>query len=133
MRALASIVLGLSLALGGCAGVKSALDAASAITVGVADPVTPEKLYYAEQGMYASFKVLNAYKRACIRTPVLNCRQIIASMQPYTRQLPGALAQVRAFVDSGDQINALNAWGLFKRLWDQFQATAAQNGIKMGA
>jgi hypothetical protein len=126
-----ALVLVMALSLGAC----QTTDIGTAIkvaTVGVANPVSKQDLYTFENGMIIAFAGLNAYKRACLaKAADANCVENIRSMQVYTRQLPGLLRSVRAFVKSGDRVNAATAYQTLLSVYGQFKALATSNGVKV--
>lgn len=121
----------MALGLAGCA-TDQISTAIKAVTVGVTYPVTKSDLYTFENGMIIAFAGLNAYKKACIAEAAdVNCKSNIASMQVYTRQLPPLLAQVRAFIKSGDTINATTAYNTLLAVYGNFKNIAIANGVKV--
>ena len=132
-----AIVAVLSLGLSGCANLGPIVTFA---TTGVGNPVTPDMVYRAEQTMIIAVSGLKAYKNACIaRTIAQTCRGTIQQLQVYTRQLcatfvnrrcaTGALPDLRTFVRSNDQINAVKAYNLVTGLLASFKSTAVNAGV----
>jgi len=126
------LVLPLALTLGGCPSMSETLNAVQLATVGVASPITKQDLNNFENGMIIAFAGLNAYKRVCVKGTIPDsCKDTIRSMQVYTRQLPPLLTQARAFVKSGDQINAQRVYNTLLDLYDRFKTIAATNNVKV--
>lgn len=118
-----------STALGGCAEVRQAT---SALVVGVQNPITKQDLYQVENGMVIAFAGLNAYKRLCVQGTIdSSCKDVIRTLQVYTRQLPSLLANTRAFVRSGDQINARVAYNALIDVYNRFRSIATANDVKV--
>lgn len=134
MRRFLAIAL-VSLALAGCAGgIQKALNVVNAVTVGIDNPVTPERLHYAENVLTGVFIALNTYKQSCIRGLIpRSCRQVIQQMQIYTRKMPPALNAVRRFVDRGDKVNAIQSYNLLMEIVAAFKTVAAANNVPVGA
>jgi type IV pilus biogenesis protein CpaD/CtpE len=125
-------VVALAVALAGCAQVQKVTTAVQAITVGVQNPVTKKDLYAVENGMIIAFAGLNAYKRVCARGVIdPQCKDVIRTLQVYTRQLPSLLANTRTFVKSGDQINAKVAYAALLDVYNRFRSIAAANNVKV--
>lgn len=131
------LVLTLALGVSGCANLPPILNF---VTTGVNNPVTPDMVYRAEQAMIIAVSGLKAYKNACIaKTIDQSCRVTIGRLQVYTRQLcttfvaekcaTGALPDLRQFVRSNDQINAVKAYNLVSGLLDSFKSTAVAAGV----
>lgn len=126
------IVLALALSLGACATVEQVTTAISVATVGVTNPVTKQDLYQIENGMIIAFAGLNAYKRVCVQGVIdASCKDVIRTLQVYTRQLPTLLANARAFVKSGDQISARTAYNALVDVYSRFKSIATANNVKV--
>lgn len=122
----------LALSLAGCATAQQVATVVTAATVGVKNPVTKKALYNFENGMIVAFAGLNAYKQTCQKGLIdQSCRQTIAELQVYTRQLPDDLAKVRVFVKQNDQVNAVVAFDLLQSLFANFKAAAAARNVKV--
>jgi hypothetical protein len=129
----------IGLALSGCAQTRTLVDAVGNaisvvgdVAVGVANPVTTERLYQFENGMIVAFAGLNAYKVACVRGVIpRGCRATIAHLQTYTRQIPAQLRIVRAFVKDNDQVNAVIAYNTLTAMFTEFKAEATANNVKV--
>lgn len=103
-------------------------------TVGIANPITSQMLYDAENGMILAFAGLGAYKRSCIAGAIqASCRSTIQSIQGYTRQVPSLLTSARAFVKNNDQVNAQIAYNTILDLVNKAKAIATANGVQVGA
>lgn len=134
MRRLIPLIIVLSVALGGCAGTKlgDAFGVLTGATVGVNNPVTPERLKFAEDSATVAFAGLNAYKRSCVnRTIPASCRTVIKQLQVYTSKIPNALTRLRAFVRNNDQVNAVDAYNTVIGLINDFKSTAATNNVQV--
>lgn len=126
------LALPLALSLGGCPSMSETLDVVKVATVGVANPVTKQDLYNFENGMIIAFAGLNAYKRVCVQGAIdPSCKDVIRTLQVYTRQLPTLLANTRTFVKSGDQINARVAYSALTDLYSRFKSIATANNVKV--
>lgn len=129
-----ALALALALALGGCAKLQQIESAIQLGQAGVANPVTPERLAAAENGAIVVFAGLNAYKRSCVDLLLpQSCRGVIASIQTYTRQIPGPLAKLRVWVRANDQINAVTAYNTIVGLIADARSIAAANNVNLGA
>ena len=118
MRVLATLVLGLFLA--GCA-----------FTQNYNNPITPDRLYAAENGAIVVFAGLNAYKQSCALNVIpQSCRKVIGRMQVVTRQIPPYLRQLRAFVRNNDQVNAIIAYNEVQKLIASARSMQARNGVQ---
>ena len=113
MRKLLAITL-VTLSLGGCAQLQTAQNLANIATTSIDNPVTQEKMYQIEASLRIATEALLTYRRACIAgTADLRCRENIEAIQPYTRQVPPLVAELRMFYRQDDKINALV---VYKRL-----------------
>ncbi len=127
------LAIALAVSLGGCATIQTLISAASIATASVTNPVTPERLYEVENGMIVAVAALNAYKKSCLAGAAdVNCRANIRAIQAYTRRIPPLLAQARAFVRSGDQVNAVVVYNQILALVANFRSTAAAAGVQIG-
>ena len=129
-----SLVLALSLSLGGCAGLQKVVsNVETAVGIGTAsvvNPVTKERLNQMENVAILVFTGLNSWRQACIDGSIpASCEAQIDSVQVYTRQIPPYLAQLRAFVRSGDQINAITVYNNVTALIATVKARASANGV----
>lgn len=120
------IVMTLALSLGGCATVNL-------LTKSVTNPVTTNDLYQIEAGADAVVQALVAYRRACLAGAAdVNCRANIKAVQPYTREIPPYLVQLRVFVKNNDQLNAANTYNALTALLKQARTTATNLGVNIG-
>jgi len=132
------------LQLGGCAaldsGGTSILKGGTSITAPVAN-VTPRMVNDIENGAQAAVAGLVGYRRLCIaKTIDRSCRDTIATIQTYTRQLcsafdanhqcaAGIIIDLRRFVAQNDQVNAIAAYKLIQQLIAGVQATRTAAGV----
>jgi len=101
------LAITLSLSLAGCATFKNIETAIQLGTASIANPVTKTRLNQMESAVTLVFAGLNAWKKSCQQGLIPpECRQHIAAVQVYTRQVPPYLAQLRQFVRNDDQVNA---------------------------
>lgn len=120
------LAIAFAFSVAGCATVQN-------LTATVTNPVTPQMLYDVENGLVVVFAGLNTYRTSCIRKLIpSSCRDVIATMQPYTRILPPMLVGVRGFVNNNDQVNAITAYNAIVGLVSNMKATAKANGIATG-
>lgn len=136
------LVLTLSLSLSGCAAladfvpklVETAFNLPTNIlTSSIDNPVTPYMLYQIESGLTPAVVGLNVYRRTCWAsvpkgTPA-SCKNTTRTLQKYTRRLPPLLTQAKAFVDSGDQVNAKVVYAEIMKTVTAFRSTANKAGI----
>ncbi len=128
----------LSFSLAGCATpFGQRLEAiGSAISVGtasVANPVTPTRLNQMESAVTLVFAGLNTWRTACVRGTIpVSCKAQITGVQVYTRQIPPYLTQLRVFVKSNDQINAVSAFDSLAGLLTTIKSQAAASGVVIG-
>lgn len=133
MRKLAAILL-VSLSLAGCAQLQAIQGGLSLVTKSVANPVTENELYQIEASLQILMTGLVTYRRACLAGNAdKNCRSNILAIQPYTKEVPVYLTQLRTFVKSGDQINAANTYNLLVALYGNAKDTAVRLGVNVGA
>lgn len=131
-------VLLVSASLGGCAGFTEKFQALSAglslVTKTVTNPVTKNEEAQIELAMNAVIDGLRAYKQACINgTADKNCKDNVAQIQVYTRQIKPLIIQLRTFVDNNDQINASVIYNQLVSLYTNVKSVAANLGVKIGA
>lgn len=130
-KALAS--LSIVLVLGGCAQLQTLQNVAKFATATITNPVTKEMEAQIELGFDAGLQVLLAYRRACIAgTADVNCRRNIEVIQPYTRQAKPLIAQLRQFVDTNDQVNAVVVYNQLVTLYGSLKTSAAAVGMNIG-
>lgn len=129
MKKLLAITL-LSASLAGCGvfsdSAKSVLLGGTSITAGVSNPITPATLYKAEQVATIAVSGLLTYKRLCASGTIpTSCYDTIARIQEYTRKLKPMFVQLRTYVRTNDQINALALYQQVQAIVTQLQAEAA--------
>lgn len=124
----------LALSLAGCATIKNIGTAVQLGTASVANPVTPTRLNEMESALTIVFAGLKAWKSSCQQGLIpANCRQQIAAVQVYTRQIPPYLTQLRAFVKNNDQVNATVVFNNITTLIGTVKSQAAANGVNIGS
>jgi len=124
----------ISLPLSNCAQLQTAFEVANFTTASVANPVTPQMLNNLENGAIIVFAGLNAYRQSCVQKAIpQECRTVIRQMQVYTRQIPPLLAQLRTFVRTNDQVNAVIVYNSVANLVATLRTTATQNNVRVGA
>lgn len=123
------IALTLVTTLAGCATFKNIETAIQLGTASVVNPVTPTQLNQMESAVTLVFAGLNAWKKSCQDLLLeQRCRQQIASVQIYTRQIPPYLTQLRTFVKSNDQVNATVVFNQVIDLINTVKTQAATSG-----
>ena len=133
MRKLAAILL-LSISLSGCAALQNIQEAVSIGTASVANPVTKERLRQIEAATTLVFVGLNTWKQSCVRGLInATCKEQIAAVQVYTRQLPPYLTQLRMFVKNDDQVNAVVVYNNISNLVATVKARAAASNVQLGS
>jgi hypothetical protein len=136
MRAIYSFMVSAALVmpLTNCAQLQTAFEVANFTTASVANPVTPQMLNNLENGAIIVFAGLNAYRQSCVQKAIpQECRTVIRQMQVYTRQIPPLLAQLRTFVRTNDQVNAVIVYNSVANLVATLRTTATQNNVRVGA
>ena len=127
------VALPLLILLGGCSTLQNIGAAISVGTTSIADPVTPTRLNQLESAVTLVFAGLNTWKSSCAQGLIpAGCKVQLASVQVYTRQIPPYLTQLRAFVKSGDQINATSVFNNLMTLVTTIKSTAAGSGVTVG-
>lgn len=127
------LILALGVSLGGCAQLSTITQGISLATKTISNPVTQDELYAIEASIRIAVTGLQAYKEACVRgTADKNCRDNIATVQPYTRQIPSLLVQLRGFVKNNDQINATVVYNQLTSLYVNLKNSALAVGITVG-
>ena len=122
----------LSAPLTHCAQLQTAFEVANFTTASIANPVTPAMLNNLENAAIVVFAGLNAYRQSCVQGAIpASCKTIIRQMQVYTRQIPPALTQLRAFVRNNDQVNAVIVYNSVANLIASLKTTAAQNNVRV--
>jgi hypothetical protein len=119
---------------GGCSTLQNIGAAISIGTTSVADPVTPTRLNQLESTLTVVFAGLSTWRTTCLQGVLPPaCKSQIAAVQVYTRQIPPYLTQLRAFVKSGDQINAVTMFNNIGTLIATVKAQAAAGGAPLGS
>lgn len=127
-------VLALSLALAGCAQLQAITTGVSLATASVSNPVTPTKEGEIELALDSAIQVLKTYKAACIAGGAdVNCKDNIRQIQAYTRQIKPMVVQLRGFVDSNDQVNAVVVYNQLTTLYTNMKAAASSLGVSLGS
>lgn len=127
------LVIPLLLALGGCAGLQNLGATLNIGTASIANPVTKTRLNQMESTLTLVFAGLNAWRTSCAEGLLPDsCEAQIGAVQVYTRQIPPYLAQLRRFVKSGDQINAVSAFNNLTTLVGTIRSQAAASGQTVG-
>lgn len=128
------LALALGLSLSGCAQLSAVTQGISLATKTISNPVTQEELYAIEASIRIAVTGLQAYKDACAAGSAdKNCRANIATIQPYTRQIPPLLVQLRGFVKTNDQINATVVYNQLTSLYVNLKNAALAVGISVGS
>lgn len=126
-----------ALSLGGCASLPSIHAIETAIQLGtatIANPVTKQRLYQMESAVTVVFVGLNTWKDQCrAGTIPVACKDQIAHVQVFTRQIPPYLRQLRAFVKNDDQVNAVLIFNRLTETISAVKAAAAANNQKIGS
>lgn len=124
------LAITLSLALSGCAALKNIQTAIQLGTASIANPVTKDRLNQMEAATTLVFIGLKGWKKSCVDGLIPSvCKDQIASVQVYTRQIPPYLTQLRTFVKTNDQINATVAWNAVLQIIDTVKSQAATSGV----
>lgn len=131
-RLIAAALLTISLA--GCSTLENIGTAMQLGTASIANPVTPTRLNEMESGVTIVFAGLKAWKSSCQQglLPV-GCRDQVAAVQVYTRQIPPYLIQLRAFVKTNDQVNATVVFNSLTTLIGTVKSQAAAGGVNIGS
>lgn len=127
------IGLALIATLGGCT-VQDTETVLQLGTSSISNPVTKDRLNQMESATIVVFAGLNAWKRSCVDLLIpQTCRQQIAGVQVYTRQVPVYLTQLRAFVKQNDQVNAVLVFNNLVALIGTVKTQAAASGQTIGS
>lgn len=119
----------LCLSLGGCASLQAIGTAFQLGTASATNPVTKDRLYEIETTISLVFSGLNAWKKTCVQGLInATCKDQIAAVQVYTRQIPPYLRQLRVFVKTNDQVNASVVFNTLTTLVTTVRTQAAQSG-----
>lgn len=131
MKKFLAIVL-VTLSLGGCAALKNIQTAIQLGTASIANPVTKDRLNQMEAATTLVFIGLKGWKKSCVDGLIpVSCKDQIASVQVYTRQIPPYLTQLRTFVKTNDQVNATVAWNAVIQIIDTVKSQAATSGVQI--
>lgn len=124
----------LALSLGGCSTLQNIGTALSLGTTSIVDPVTPTRLNQMESAVTLVFAGLNTWKASCVQGLIpAGCKAQITAVQVYTRQIPPYLTQLRSFVKSGDQVNAVSVFNNLGALITTIKSSAAAGGAPIGS
>lgn len=133
MRKYLAVVM-VTLTLGGCAQLQTAQNLMNIATASIDNPVTAEKMYQIEASLRIAVEALLTYRRACLAGSAdLRCRENIEAIQPYTRQVPPLLAELRLFYRNDDKVNALVVYKRLGNIYNSIVTQAASRGINVGA
>jgi hypothetical protein len=128
------IALALSLSLSGCITFAELGTAFQLGTASITNPVTKTRLNQMESAITIVFAGLNAWKSSCAKSLIpVSCREQIAQVQIYTRQIPPYLTQLRGFVKTNDQINATVVFNTLTSLIGTVKSQAAASGASIGS
>jgi hypothetical protein len=128
------LALTLSFSLAGCATFDAVTQGISLATKSIANPVTKTEEAQIELALDTAVKLLKVYKQACVQGSAdVHCRDNIAQIQAYTRQIPPLVAQLRTFVDNNDQINASVVYNQLTALYTNIKASALGLGVNLGS
>lgn len=100
-----------------------------AATTSISNPVTPARFYKAENAVTVAVAGLNTYRKVCLQTDDASCRSIITSIQKYTKRMQAMLPELRRFVRSNDQVNAIQTFNELMQLYDNAKAAAPAGTI----
>jgi hypothetical protein len=132
MRKFLAITL-VALSLGGCAQLQTASTVLNAATKSYDNPVTENELYQIESSMKIIVRGLLTYRRACIAGNAdLRCRENVEAIQPYTRQVPSLLAELRSFVKNDDKVNGIVVYKRLSNLYNSIMTEATTRGVSLG-
>jgi len=124
----------LSLGLAGCAQMQAITGGISLASASISNPVTPTKEGEIELALDSAVQVLKTYKKACAAgTADKNCRDNIGQIQAYTRQIKPMVVQLRNFVDTNDQVNAVVVYNQLTTLYTNMKAAATSLGVSLGS
>lgn len=119
----------LCFSLGGCLTLQGIETAFKLGTASVTNPVTKDRLFEVETTVSLVFTGLNAWKKTCAQGLInATCKDQIAAVQVYTRQIPPYLRQLRVFVKTNDQVNATVVYNNLVTLVTTVRSQAATNG-----
>jgi hypothetical protein len=128
------LAIALSLSLAGCVTFSELETAFQLGTASITNPVNKTRLNQMESAVTIVFAGLNAWKSTCVQGLIpVSCRQQIAQVQVYTRQIPPYLSQLRGFVKANDQINATVVFNTLTTLIGTVKSQAAASGASIGS
>lgn len=132
------LVVGLmAFSLSGCASLPSLHTIETIAQLGsasITNPVTKQRLYQIESAVTVVFVGLNTWKDQCRRGVIpASCKDQIAHVQVFTRQLPPYLKQLRTFVRNNDQVNAGVVFNQIAETIAAVKSAAAVNNIHIGS
>ena len=121
------------LTLSGCSTMQNLEAGISLASKSIANPVTKSEEAQVELALDTAVQALKVYKQACISgTADKHCRNNIAQIQGYTRQVPVLVAQLRTFVDNNDQINATVIYNQLTALYTNVKKVSTDLGVSIG-
>lgn len=137
-----AVILALGLSLTGCAGLdfsKSILAGGASFTAPITNPVTPRMVKDLENGARVAVAGLVTYRRLCVAGNIdVSCRGHIENIQFFTKQIcskyeqarctEGLLPELRAFVRTNDQVNAISTFNLIRGIISDIKAARAAAG-----
>jgi hypothetical protein len=130
--AIVLVLSALSASLGGCLTLDQIETGISLTTKSIANPVTPAEEAQVELALDSAVIGFKAYKQACVAgTADKNCRDNVAQIQAYTRQIKPLVNQLRNFVDTNDQINATVIYNQLTALYTNVKSAAANLGLNL--
>lgn len=119
----------LCLSLSGCITIQGLQTAFTLGTASITNPVTKDRLFEIETTVSLVFTGLNAWKKTCAQGLInAACKDQIAAVQVYTRQIPPYLRQLRGFVKTNDQVNAMVVFNTLVDLVTAVRSQAALSG-----
>lgn len=119
----------LCLSLSGCITIQGIETAFRLGTASITNPVTKDRLFEIETTISLVFSGLNAWKKTCAQGLInATCKDQIAAVQVYTRQIPPFLSQLRVFVKTNDQVNAMVVYNNIVTLITTVRSQAALVG-----
>jgi hypothetical protein len=129
-----AIIVGLGIALGGCAQLQAVSTGLSLATKSISNPVTKTEEAQVEVALTTALDAMAVYKKACAAGQAdKNCKANIAQIQAYTRDVKPLVAQLRNFVDNNDQVNAAVVYNQLVALYGNVKAFAQTAGVNLGS
>ncbi len=133
MRKYLAVAL-VALSLGGCTSTGAVTTAINVATKSIQNPVTNQELFQIEASLKLATTGLVTYRRLCLQGNAdVNCRTNILAIQPYNLQVPGLVAELRRFVRTNDQVNAIAVYRTLSNIYTNITTEAAARGVKIGA